>query len=124
MSTQRVKLAAFAAAAALSLVSCSSDSDNTSAASIDASSASAPSAEGSGSGSIAAAKAACDAAKELPSATDLGTPIDVKPLAGKTVYSIPIDVELEWSKVSGAGAALASQGRVQAVELEYEAGSH
>ena len=46
MSTQRLKLAAFAAAAALSLVSCSSDSDNTSAASIDASSASAPSAEG------------------------------------------------------------------------------
>ena len=110
MSTQRLMLAAFAAAAALSLVSCSSDSDNTSAASIDASSASAPSAEGSGSGSIAAAKAACDAAKELPSATDLGTPIDVKPLAGKTVYSIPIDVELEWSKVGEQAMQAVAEG--------------
>lgn len=48
---------------------------------------------------VAAARAAIDAAKQVPSTEDLGEPIDVKTLAGKTIYSIPIDAKLEFYQV-------------------------
>lgn len=48
---------------------------------------------------VAAARAAIDAAKQVPSTEDLGEPIDVKSLAGKTIYSIPIDAKLEFYQV-------------------------
>lgn len=48
---------------------------------------------------VAAARAAIDAAKQVPSTEDLGEPIDVKSLAGQTIYSIPIDAKLEFYQV-------------------------
>lgn len=48
---------------------------------------------------VAAAKAAIDAAKQVPSTEDLGQPIDVKSLAGKKIVSIPIDSKLEFYQV-------------------------
>jgi ribose transport system substrate-binding protein len=44
----------------------------------------------------AAAAEEVEAAKEVPSADDLGEPIDVAPLRGETIYSIPIDSKAEF----------------------------
>lgn len=46
-----------------------------------------------------AAQEAVDAAKAVPSADDLGDPIDVSSLEGETIYSIPIDSKAEFYSV-------------------------
>lgn len=46
-----------------------------------------------------AAQKAVDAAKAIPSADDLGDPIDVSSLKGDTIYSIPIDSKAEFYSV-------------------------
>lgn len=48
---------------------------------------------------VEAAQAEIDKYKEVPSAEDLGEPIDVTELAGKTIFSIPIDSKLEFYQV-------------------------
>jgi ribose transport system substrate-binding protein len=48
---------------------------------------------------VAAAQAIVDAAKEIPSSSDLGDPIDVTALAGELIVSIPIDSKLEFYQV-------------------------
>lgn len=45
---------------------------------------------------VDAAAAVVDAAKEIPGTDNLGEPIDVSSLAGKTIYSIPIDSKAEF----------------------------
>lgn len=46
-----------------------------------------------------AAQKAVDAAKAIPTTEDLGDPIDVASLKGKTIYSIPIDSKAEFYAV-------------------------
>lgn len=46
-----------------------------------------------------AAQEAVDAAKAIPTTEDLGEPIDVSSLEGKTIYSIPIDSKAEFYSV-------------------------
>lgn len=62
------------------------------------SSSSAPN-SAAGSAAVAAATAAIDAAKGIPNAGNLGTPINVASLKGKSIYSIPIDSKLEFYQV-------------------------
>jgi len=65
---------------------------------------------------VAAARAAIDAAKQVPSTEDLGQPIDVKSLAGKTIYSIPIDAKLEFYQVGeNAMKAIAEESGLEFV---------
>jgi ribose transport system substrate-binding protein len=52
-----------------------------------------------GTDKAAAAQKIVDAAKEVPSSEDLGEPIDVSSLKGKTIYSIPIDSKAEFYSV-------------------------
>ena len=82
--------------AALLLTGCGSSSTPSSSA---PSATGAPSASSSGNSAVAAAQAIIDEAKKVPGTSDLGAAIDVKQLAGKTIYSIPIDSKLEFYQV-------------------------
>ncbi len=95
MRKRSVLLGVPAFCVALLLAGCGSSSSSTT------SSSAAPSGSTSSSGTdaVAAAQATIDAAKAVPSAENLGTAIDVKKLAGKTIYSIPIDSKLEFYQV-------------------------
>lgn len=85
----RINKAALAVvtAAALSLTACGGGSD-------DAVSTGGDSADGQA--KVEAAKKIIDAAKAVPATNDLGEPIDVASLKGKTIYSIPIDSKAEF----------------------------
>ncbi len=65
---------------------------------------------------VAAAQAIIDAAKEIPSSSDLGDPIDVTALAGELIVSIPIDAGLEFYQVGEN----AMQTIAEAAGLTYE----
>jgi ribose transport system substrate-binding protein len=113
MRKRQLLIAVPAISAALLLAGCggsSSGGESSSAAATEAAASAAASTEASAAASpatseaaagdpVAAAKAAIDAAKAVPSTEDLGAPIDVKSLAGKTIYSIPIDSKLEFYQV-------------------------
>jgi len=67
-------------------------------------------------GGTAKAAALLAACKQVPAATSLGTPINVKSLKGKTIMSIPIDSKLEFYQVGEqAMSKIANQ-----VGLKYE----
>lgn len=51
---------------------------------------------------LQAAQEVIDSYKEVPSTDDLGEPIDVTKLAGKSIFSIPIDAKLEFYQVGEA----------------------
>ncbi len=109
MRKRQMLFAVPAISAALLLAACgsSSSSDSSSAATSEApASASAPASEAASSAAadngVAAARAAVDAAKVVPSTEGLGEPIDVKSLAGKKIFSIPIDSKLEFYQVGEA----------------------
>lgn len=108
MRKRPLLIAVPAISAALLLAGCggsSSSSETSSAAAEPASASAAASEEASAAASaaatdvVAAAQAAIDAAKQVPSTDNLGEPIDVTALAGKTIYSIPIDAKLEFYQV-------------------------
>jgi ribose transport system substrate-binding protein len=100
MKVRKLTMAVIAVGSAFTLVACSSGSDTATEATA---SAEAPAAteEGAAAGDdlVAAAKEKCDAGKAVPSTENLGEPIDIKSLAGKTVISIPIDSKLEFYQV-------------------------
>lgn len=88
MNTKKFSAVAVSAAALLVLGACgSSSSDGGSGSS------------GDSKAEVAAAQKAVDAAKAVPSTDDLGEPIDVASLKGKTIYSIPIDSKAEFYSV-------------------------
>ena len=88
MNTKKFSAVAASVAALLVLGACgSSSSDGGSGSS------------GDGSAQVEAATKAVDAAKAIPSTDDLGEPIDVASLKGKTIYSIPIDSKAEFYSV-------------------------
>ena len=65
---------------------------------------------------VAAATAVIDAAKLIPSTSDLGEPIDISSLEGETIYSIPIDAKLEFYQVGEvAMAAIAEDAGINFV---------
>lgn len=107
MRKRQFLIAVPAISAALLLAGCggsSSSSDSSSAAATEAPAteapaSAAPSAEASAADPVAAVTAAIEAAKAVPSTDNLGEPIDVKSLAGKEIYSIPIDAKLEFYQV-------------------------
>ncbi len=107
MRKRQMLFAVPAISAALLLAACGSSSSSdssSSAAATEAPASAAASTEASMAASdaadpLAAVKAAIDAAKAVPSTEELGEPIDVKSLAGKTIYSIPIDSKLEFYQV-------------------------
>lgn len=105
MRVKKLAIAVVAAGAALTLVACSSDSETTAettAAEETTAAAETTAAEEPAESSddlVAAARAACDAGKALPATTDIGASFDAKPLAGQTIYSIPIDSKLEFYQV-------------------------
>jgi ribose transport system substrate-binding protein len=114
MRKRQLLIAAPVISAALLLAGCggSSGSEESSSAAPAASSAPA-SAEASAAPSeaasaeaagdpVAAARAIIDEYKQVPSTEGLGEPIDVASLAGKTIYSIPIDAKLEFYQVGQA----------------------
>lgn len=91
MHISKIAAAATATIAALGLAACgpSNASDTGGAA-------------GAGSGSqaqVAAAQKAVNAAKAVPSTSNLGASIDASKLKGKTIYSIPIDSKAEFYAV-------------------------
>ncbi|MBD8608811.1 sugar ABC transporter substrate-binding protein [Aeromicrobium sp. CFBP 8757] len=88
MITKKFSAVAVTAAALLMLGACgSSSSDGGSGSS------------GDSKAEVAAAQKAVDEAKAIPSTDDLGDPIDVASLKGKTIYSIPIDSKAEFYSV-------------------------
>ena len=88
MNTKKFSAVAVSAAALLVLGACgSSSSDGGSGSS------------GDSKAEVAAAQKAVDAAKAVPGTDDLGEPIDVASLKGKTIYSIPIDSKAEFYSV-------------------------
>lgn len=93
MRKRQVVLAVPAISAVLLLGACGSGSD-------DSGSGTEVSAEAQA--AVAAAAEAVEAAKAIPSADDLGDPIDVASLAGKKIFSIPIDAKLEFYQVGEA----------------------
>lgn len=101
MRVRKLTMAVVAAGAALTLVACSSDSDTATetAAETPAVEESTDEAAESNDDLVAAARAVCDAGKAIPETADLGAPIDASTLAGKTIYSIPIDSKLEFYQV-------------------------
>jgi len=65
---------------------------------------------------LSAAQAIVDAAKAVPATDDLGEPIDVTPLAGSTIYSIPIDSKLEfYQEGEAAMRAIAEEAGIEFV---------
>lgn len=88
MHIRKIALASTATIAVFSLVGCgasnSSDTGATSAGSQE---------------KVTAAQKAVDAAKAVPSTSNLGAPIDATKLKGKTIYSIPIDSKAEFYAV-------------------------
>ncbi|KQX74016.1 MULTISPECIES: sugar ABC transporter substrate-binding protein [Aeromicrobium] len=88
MITKKFSAVAVTAAALLMLGACgSSSSDGGSGSS------------GDSKAEVAAAQKAVDEAKAIPGTDDLGDPIDVASLKGKTIYSIPIDSKAEFYSV-------------------------
>lgn len=93
MRKRQVVLAVPAISAVLLLGACGSGSDDSgSGAEVSAQAQAA----------VAAATEAVEAAKAIPSTDDLGGPIDVASLAGKKIFSIPIDAKLEFYQVGEA----------------------
>lgn len=103
MRVRTLTMSVVAVGAVLTLAACSSDAGTTAGGtSVVPAKQNATPSEGAakpGESLVGAAKATCDAGKEIPSPTGLGAPIDVKSLAGQTIYSIPIDAELEFHQV-------------------------
>lgn len=78
---------ALAATALMSLAACGGSTDD------------GASSSGSEPAKAEAARKAVEAAMAIPSSDDLGDPIDVSSLKGKTIYSIPIDSKAEFYAV-------------------------
>ena len=110
MRKNKLMIAVSVVSAAVLLAGCSSNSDDTATAS-DAATGEASAAESATESVVeavdfvAAARAVIDAAKQVPSTEDLGQPIDIKALAGETIYSIPIDAKLEFYQVGEVAMA-------------------
>lgn len=101
MRNRKLLIAVPVISAALLLAGCSSSEESESGASPTESAAVTEEAtegtEDSGASDIlAAAQATVEAARAIPSTENLGDPIDVASLEGKTIYSIPIDSKLEF----------------------------
>jgi len=104
MRVRKLTMTVVAAGAALTLVACGGGTDTTAESTTETSTeeAAAPVEETAVESSddlVAAAQATCEAGKAIPATTDIGAPIDVTPLAGQTIYSIPIDSKLEFYQV-------------------------
>lgn len=87
MRTTRTAAAAAIAGILLVTAGCGSSSSDSGEATAD------------GTAKAEAAEKVVDAAKAIPSSDDLGEAIDVSSLAGKTIYSIPIDSKAEFYSV-------------------------
>ncbi|AWB93835.1 sugar ABC transporter substrate-binding protein [Aeromicrobium chenweiae] len=86
MKTKKISAVAAGVAALLVLGACGGSSDSGSGGAGDSAKAE-------------AAKTKVEEAKAVPSSDDLGAPIDVSSLKGKTIYSIPIDSKAEFYSV-------------------------
>lgn len=87
MKIKKLSAVAVASAALLVLGACGGSTDASSGGS------------GADTAKADAAQEAVDAAKAIPTTDDLGDPIDVSSLKGKTIYSIPIDSKAEFYSV-------------------------